>query len=139
MKAFLLPLAAILAACTAGAEPGLDGTWRAVEAERDGAPAADLVGHRLTFDDGRFSIVGADGAPIYAGTWSADPAAAPPAIDFVNDAGEAAGVTWLGIYRIAEGRLTTVDNAPDPARPRPAELAAPAGSGYVMIVFAPEG
>jgi uncharacterized protein (TIGR03067 family) len=133
-----LPLAVLLAACTAGADPGLEGTWRAVEAERDGAPAPDVVGHRLSFSGERFRIVDADGAPIYQGSWSADPAATPAAIDFVNDAGEAAGVTWLGAYALEDATLTTVDNAPDPTRPRPSELAAPAGSGYVMIVFARE-
>jgi uncharacterized protein (TIGR03067 family) len=134
-----MPLLAALAGCaTAGAEAGLEGTWRAVEAERNGAPAPDVVGHRLTFAGERFRIVGEDGAPIYEGAWSADPTATPPAIDFVNDAGQAAGVTWLGAYRLGEGELAIVDNAPDPTRPRPTAIAAPAGSGYVMVEFAPE-
>lgn len=133
----LRPLAvlAALAPAAALADPDLAGTWHAVEAERDGAPAPDVLGHRLTFDGDRFAIVASDGAPLYGGSWQADPAASPAAIDFVNDTGEAAGVTWLGAYGRDGARLTIVDNAPDPSRPRPPDLSAPAGSGYVLVRF----
>jgi uncharacterized protein (TIGR03067 family) len=99
----------------------------------------DVVGHRLTVADDRFQIVEPDGALVYGGTFRVDPAAVPPAIDFVNTEGEAAGVTWAGIWRLDETGLVIADNAPDPSRPRPTGFGAPAGSGYIMVTFAPGG
>ena len=116
------------------AESGLEGIWVAVEAERDGAAAAELVGHRLTFAGERFTIE-ADGKPIYAGTFRTDPQAQPTEIDFVQDEGEAAGQTWLGIYRLDGEELAICDNAPDTAAPRPAEFATSPGSGHVLLTF----
>jgi uncharacterized protein (TIGR03067 family) len=133
MRALLAALSMI--ATAAAAQEPLQGAWTALEAERNGAAAPDLVGHRLRFDGEAFEIAGPDGAPIYAGSFRTDPAAEPAAIDFVNTAGEAAGVTWAGIWRLDGTTLTIVDNAPDPSRPRPADFAAPAASGYVMVTF----
>lgn len=115
-------------------EAGLTGTWVATAAERDGAPAPDLLGHVLTFDDG-FAILGPDGAMLYAGDYATDPAATPPAIDFNNVSGLAAGQVWRVIYRLEGDTLTTVDDAPDPEKGRPTEFAAPAGSGLVLLTF----
>jgi uncharacterized protein (TIGR03067 family) len=131
--------ASVAAAGPAASDPRLAGSWRAVEAEQDGRPAPELVGHVLTVEADRFQIAAPDGAPIYQGAWSADPAATPATIDFVNEAGASAGVTWLGVYAIDGSRLSIVDNAPDPTRPRPTVLAAPDGSGYVRVVFEPAG
>jgi uncharacterized protein (TIGR03067 family) len=134
MRAPILALALVLATTAAAQEP-LAGAWTATEAERNGAPAPELLGHRLSLADGEFEIAGTDGAMIYAGTYRLDPTADPSAIDFVNTEGEAAGVTWAGIWRADADTLTIVDNAPDPTRPRPTEFAAPANSGYVMLTF----
>ena len=140
MRAAILALAlGLITAPLAAQEALLDGTWTAIEAERNGAPAPDVVGHRLSIAGEAFEIVAPDGAPVYAGTVRVDPATEPAEIDFVNTAGEAAGVTWAGIWRLDGTTLTTVDNAPDPSRPRPAAFAAPTGSGYVMVVFERDG
>ena len=48
-------------------------------------------------------------------------------------------MTWAGIWQVDGGTLTIVDNALDPSRPRPSDFAAPAGSGYVMVVFERDG
>lgn len=136
MRASLLAigLAGLLATAALAEEP-FEGRWTAVSAERDGASAPDLLGHRLSFDGDAFSIVDAEGARVFAGTYAADPGADPATIDFANVEGEAAGTDWAGIWRHDGGTLTIVDNAPDPARPRPSGFSAPAGSGYVMLVF----
>jgi uncharacterized protein (TIGR03067 family) len=138
MRAPMLGLALGLLATAAVAEERLAGSWTATDAERNGAPANDLVGHRLTFAGERFEIVGADGRLVYAGTTRIDPAVEPPAIDFVNTEGEAKGVTWQGIWRLDDPALVITDNAPDPSRPRPTDFVAPAGSGYVKVIFAPD-
>jgi hypothetical protein len=44
--------------------------------------------------------------------------------------------TWKGIFEVDAATLKICDNAPDMTRPRPDGFAAPAGSGYVFIVFA---
>jgi uncharacterized protein (TIGR03067 family) len=116
-------------------DPALAGSWVAVAARRDGAEAPDLIGHVLTFEGAGFRIVSKTGAPLYAGTYSADPAAVPAAIDFVNRAGEAAGQTWLGVYAVADGSVTIADNAPNPAGPRPRGFDAPVGSQQVSVRF----
>lgn len=113
----------------------LDGSWTAVRAERDGASVAALVEHRLHIAAGRFVIDGANGSQLYAGRYQVNTAVEPTQIDFVNETGEAAGVTWEGIYRLADGELTIVDDAPDPSAPRPASFEAGEGSGYVLVLF----
>ena len=136
MRAMVAILAVALAGPAWADEGPLAGSWTAVRAERDGAAAPELVGHRLSFAGDRFEIVGPDGRPLYAGTWRGDAADEPARIGFVNDSGEAAGVTWEGIYRLDGGELTVVDDAPDPTAPRPTGFAAGKGSGYVLVVFA---
>jgi uncharacterized protein (TIGR03067 family) len=116
-------------------QAALAGTWTAAEAERDGAAVGSLVGHRLAFDGEAFRISAPDGKLLYAGTYQVDSAAQPPRIDFRHDAGEAAGQEWEGIYQLQGDALTIVDDAPDPAKGRPETFAAPAGSGYVLLVF----
>ena len=135
MRAAAGILASLLAAPALAGQADLTGSWTAVRAERDGAPAPELVGHRLSFAGDRFEIVGADGVLLYAGVWHADAAAEPARIDFVNEAGEAAGATWEGIYSLDAGELTIVDDAPDPSAPRPTAFTAGKGSGYVLLVF----
>jgi uncharacterized protein (TIGR03067 family) len=132
MMLFVLGLIATTAVAQ---EAPVAGVWTAIEAERNGAPAPDVIGHRLTFEGGDFRIVKADGTLVYAGSFRVDPAAEPPAIDFVNVEGQAAGVTWAGIWQSDDHGLTIVDNAPDPDRPRPTSFAAPTGSGYILLVF----
>lgn len=127
----------MIAVAATAQEPPLAGAWRAVDAEQDGAPAPQLIGHKLSFDGAGFEIVRPDGTMVYQGTFGVDPAAQPAAIDFANTAGLAAGVTWAGIWKRDGATLTIIDNAPDPGKPRPTAFDAPAGSGYVMLVFEP--
>ena len=127
-------LAAPVFAQDAG-QAALAGAWTATEAERGGAAAGELVGHRLVFDGDMFRISAPDGQLLYEGTYQADPAADPSRIDFRHDAGQAAGQEWEGIYRLEGDTLTIVDDAPDPAKGRPAAFSAPAGSGHVLLVF----
>jgi uncharacterized protein (TIGR03067 family) len=118
----------------AGATEGerLEGAWRAVAAERNGAPAPDLIGHVLTFQGERFRITG-NGGLLFGGTFTAEPAAQPARITFQQTEGPTLRGTWRGIYRFVEGRLEIVDNAPDMNAPPPSTFSA--GPGYVMLRF----
>src|SRR6478672_8858649 len=107
MRMAMFALAMVLVAAAVQAQEGtLTGVWTATSAERDGAAAPDLVGHRLTFNGDRFGIVSPDGSPVFGGTFVADASSEPPSIDFSNTSGEAAGVTWLGIWKLAGDVLT---------------------------------
>jgi uncharacterized protein (TIGR03067 family) len=131
-------IALLSASSAAHAQPaGLDGAWTAVSAERDGRSAPDVAGNRLTFGGNRFTIT-RDGRTLFAGTYTADLGRQPAEIDFVNSEGNLKG-TWKGILRLDGATLNICDNAPDMTKPRPAAFAAPAGSGYVAIVFRRDG
>ena len=107
-------------------------------AERDGKPATDVIGHRLTFADGKFTITrGRDGKTLYAGTYKTDAATRPAQIDFDNINAGPKG-NWKGIYVLDGVTLKTCDNAPDTARARPTTFAAPAGSGHIFMTFTRE-
>ncbi len=112
----------------------LDGAWTAVSAERNGKPADELKGHRLTFAGDTF-VIERDGKTLYKGTFKTDPAKKPAQIDFVNTEGEAKGKTWRGIYQLEGDTLKTNDNAPDVAKPRPARFLTTPDSGHVMLAF----
>jgi hypothetical protein len=45
------------------AQKNLQGSWTATKAERDGKPAGDVVGNRLSFTGNRFRIQSKDGKP----------------------------------------------------------------------------
>jgi len=134
----MLGLLAITSTPSAQPTAKLDGTWRAVAAERDGKSATDVIGHKLTFAGGKFTITrGRDGKTLYAGTYKTDPAKRPAQIDFDNTNAGPKG-NWKGIYELDGAALKTCDNAPDTAKPRPTTFAAPAGSGHIFIAFTRE-
>lgn len=114
----------------------LQGEWQAVAAQRNGAPAPDLVGHRLAFTKDRFRIM-RDGTLLYGGTYTTDPSARPARIDFHQDEGAALRGEWRGIYRFEGDRLEIVDNADDVHKPRPTRFTTAPGSGYVLVRFEP--
>jgi uncharacterized protein (TIGR03067 family) len=137
-RLLFLIIGLLAAASVAQAQPArVDGTWTAVSAERNGANVADVVGHKLAFSGDRF-IIARDGKTVFAGSYTADLAKQPAQIDFVNAEGNLKG-TWQGILRLDGRTLQICDNAPDMTKPRPSAFAAPAGSGYVSVVFTRDG
>jgi uncharacterized protein (TIGR03067 family) len=112
----------------------LEGTWTGVSAERDGKPADELKGHRLTLAGNTF-VIQREAKTLYKGTFKADPSRKPGQIDFHHTDGELKGQTWQGIYALDGDTLRIADNAPDLTKPRPAQLAAKASSGHVLLVF----
>src|SRR5262245_3298854 len=93
-------IALVLAASVSGRDVGqahgqsphkLDGAWTAVSAERNGQPAADFVGHALTFARDTFVIRSANGHVLYRGTYRVDDTRSPAHIDFRHTEGELKG------------------------------------------------
>jgi uncharacterized protein (TIGR03067 family) len=137
--ALLLIVAAVVGCGSAPPAPpsaalAMEGAWTAVSARSNGAPDPAVRGHRLTFAGNTF-VITRDSQILYAGTVTTDPSRAPAHIDFHHTDGQAKGTTWRGVYALGKSTLTIADNAPDPARPRPTMLAAPAGSGHTVVVF----
>jgi uncharacterized protein (TIGR03067 family) len=121
-------------AADAKKKAGLRGTWTAVSAERNGAPADDIKGHRLALTGDRFTIR-SKGKLLYQGTFRIGPSKSPATIDFTNTIGEAKGKIWLGIYLLEGDSLKICDNADDVSRGRPAAFATEPGSGRVLVIF----
>jgi uncharacterized protein (TIGR03067 family) len=105
-----------------------------VSAERNGAPADDLKGHRLTFAGDRFTIR-SKGKILYQGTYRIDASKNPATIDFTHTSGEAKGKIWQGISLLEGDGLKICDNADDLAKGRPAVFATEPGSGRVLVSF----
>ena len=119
----------------ADAQKRLQGTWTATQAQRDGKPADDVLGNRLSFSGNRFLIQSKNGQRLYLGTFRLNPSAKPPAIDFQHAAGLLKANTWKGIYALDGDTLTVCDNAPNLSKGRPAAFEAKGGSGYVLVTF----
>ena len=102
----------------------LQGTWIAVQAQRDGTSAADAVGNHLSFTGSRFEIRSQDGKTLYAGTIKLHPGSEPATIDFEHTEGLVKNETWQGIYELDGDSLTICDDAPDVNRERPAAFEA---------------
>jgi uncharacterized protein (TIGR03067 family) len=51
----------------------LQGTWTATKAGRDGKPADEVLGNRLSFSGNRFQIRSKNGNPLYEGTFRLEP------------------------------------------------------------------
>jgi uncharacterized protein (TIGR03067 family) len=117
------------------AQKELQGTWTATKAVRNGKPAEDVIGNRLTFTANHFEIWSKDGRLLYGGTFQVDPNTKPAAIDFDHTEGALKGKAWKGIYAVDGDMLKTCDNAPDLDNGRPNAFEAKAGSGYVLITF----
>jgi uncharacterized protein (TIGR03067 family) len=130
----LLAVGAPGEAADAKEKAGLQGTWTAVSAERNGAPADDIKGHRLTLTGDRFTIRSKDKL-LYQGTLRVDPSNSPATIDFTNTRGEATGKVWQGIYLLDGDSLKICDNADDVSKGRPAAFATEPASGRVLVVF----
>jgi uncharacterized protein (TIGR03067 family) len=134
VMAVLLAAGAPGEAADANKKAGLHGTWTAVAADRNGAPADDIKGHRLTFTGDRFTIR-SKGKLRYQGTFRIDPSKSPATIDFTHTRGEAKGKVWQGIYLLEGDGLKICDNADDLSKGRPAAFATEPRSGRVLVVF----
>ena len=136
--ALTLGIAARAVAADLARDPaGLQGNWRAIAAERNGAPAPEIIGNELTFEGDRFRIT-RDGAVLFGGRFTTAPGDMVQRIDLAQTEGATLRGTWRGIWRLEGERLEIVDNAPDMSAPVPSGFAAGPGSGHVRILFEAE-
>jgi uncharacterized protein (TIGR03067 family) len=112
----------------------LQGTWVAVSAERNGAPADHIQGHRLVITGATFTIQHKKKI-LYQGTFLLGPDKKPKELDMTHNRAPLKGKVWLGIYRLEKDALTICDNAANPQKDRPSAFATTPGSGHVLIQF----
>jgi len=113
----------------------LEGNWQATSATRNGKPANDVVGHRLTFKTESFEIRSKGGSLLYAGKYTLKRDEWPAHIDFELAGQVNERTIWRGVYERKDKRLKICDNAPDTSKPRPESFEAPRDSGYILVVF----
>jgi uncharacterized protein (TIGR03067 family) len=113
-----------------------EGTWRVVSLEVDGNKAGEADARKITVinaADGQWAVE-AEGKVVARGASVIDPTKKPKTVDLAVTEGEDKGKTALGIYEFSGDDTRKVCLAP-PGKGRPAEFAAPAGSGHVLAVL----
>jgi uncharacterized protein (TIGR03067 family) len=111
------------------------GTWKVVAMEVDGKEVAAENASKLTVinkADGSWSVE-SEGKEISSGKSDIDPTKKPKTIDFMGTLGVFSGKEYLGIYELDKD--TRQICFAEKANGRPAEFAAPAGSGRWLIKF----
>jgi uncharacterized protein (TIGR03067 family) len=119
---------------------GLEGEWRAVEAETNGgrSTGSEVKNLRMVFKGDAITIRSADGSgrPRLK-KFKVDPGTSPKAIDITSLDGQEIGQTAACIYSLEKGRLRIcMPYAPtkDPGD-RPTEFKTRAGDGLMLIVL----
>jgi uncharacterized protein (TIGR03067 family) len=115
--------------------PNLYGEWEFVSTEEEGKvfPAEDPP-TRFRFNrDGTYQVF--RGGKEVAGRrgFQFDPKADPPTLDYNTAHAGKLSPTLLCVYRLNGDELTVCRAGPD--QPRPAQFAAPAGSGLLVVRF----
>jgi uncharacterized protein (TIGR03067 family) len=111
----------------------LAGTWKVVEAERDGQGVAGLVGMTLTLTKDGGMQVQATGRRAAGGTFQISIAAKPHTFDYTLDYGPTRGKLLRGIYAI-EGDLLKICRS-DPGGDRPGDFSTKADSTRLLLVL----
>ena len=112
-----------------------EGTWRVVSLEINGNKSTEEDANKITVAnkaDGVW-ILEVDGKKITEGTSELDPTRKPKTIDFMETEGDNKGRIVLGIYELEDNTRKLC--YAQPGKDRPAEFAAPAGSGHTLVVF----
>ncbi len=113
-----------------------EGTWQVVSLVVDGNKAGEADARKITVRnaaDGRWAVE-AGGKVVARGTSVIDPTKRPRTVDLTVAEGEDKGKTTLGIYEFSGDDTRKVCLA-QAGKGRPAEFAAPAGSGHVLAVL----
>jgi uncharacterized protein (TIGR03067 family) len=112
----------------------LEGTWKAVKGEENGAPVKEgaIKQFELTIKGDKYTLR-VNGEETEQGTLKLDPTKKPKAVDFKITKGDDEGKDQHGLYQI-EGDRFTLCFAP-PGKDRPKQLKTEAGSEQTLIVF----
>ena len=112
-----------------------EGTWQVVSLEVDGKKTAEEDAKKITVvndRDGKWAIE-VEGKVVARGTREIDPTKKPKTVDLTVTEGDNKGQAALGIYEFKDD--TRMVCLAQPGQGRPAEFAAPAGSGHILAVL----
>jgi uncharacterized protein (TIGR03067 family) len=117
----------------AGETDKLEGHWRMVSIEFDGAqmPAQQVNDYSLSFKAGKFTSHLA--GERKTGTYKTDPTKKPKSIDIVADDGPSKGKNWSLIYSL-EGNTLRICGA-EVGKDRPTAFEAKKESGNILMVL----
>jgi uncharacterized protein (TIGR03067 family) len=112
----------------------LDGTWEAVNAEREGKElGGGFRGFTMVIKGGAFDVVTEAGERVGGGTIRLDAGKKPPAIDLTYTSGAGKGTTRLGVYRLRGDALTIA--LAEVGGARPGEVGSGPGSGVTVYEY----
>jgi len=114
----------------------LQGTWRAVSAERSGQAMKKADQHSLNFDGENFAIKRA-GQIMLKGTFKLDSTKSPKTIDMTPDDGPQKGQPSQGIYLLDGDNLKWCSAEPG-KDDRPVEFATNTDTSYMLVIFKKE-
>ena len=118
------------------AAKALQGTWKVVSAEKDGAGFDRIVGGTMKIKDINFVITTKGGTEM-EGDLRIDAAAKPKTLDLVHQKGLLPDKTWKAIYSLDGDELklcyVELDSDKDPERPK--EFKTADGDGHLLIVL----
>jgi len=112
----------------------LEGDWTCAYAVVDGKPMADSKVQllRLALTDKRYTTqMGPE--TLFDSTYTIDPAKSPKQIEMVGTEGAMRGKSALGIYELADDRLTICYTMP--GNPRPTDFDSKPGSGAFLVTW----
>lgn len=127
-------------------DPELQGTWIAHDRNpwKDGKKDTSVIGRRLTFSQGKFTITNPEGKLLHGGTFTVgghlttERGTSARAIQFVHADGQAKGQIWLGIYSTCH-TLRITDNSSDPSKPRPPDYHPKQQEGHASVGYSRTG
>ncbi len=112
-----------------------EGTWQVISLEVDGNRSPEDDAQKITVvneADGKWAVE-VEGKVIARGTSEIDPTKKPKTVDLTMTEGDEKGKTFLGIYEFKDDTRKVC--LAQPGKERPAEFAAPAGSGHILAVL----
>ena len=126
----------------------LDGDWKMVSVELDGAkmPEEQVRGLSLTFKSGKFtsynagqktksgSLTSVNEAQKTPGTYTIDPKKNPKAIDIVHNDGPEKGKTWALIYAL-DGNTLKICGPAEIGKERPSAFDAKENTGNILMIL----
>lgn len=113
----------------------IEGTWRIVALEVNGAKSSDEDARKLSVvngPDGTWTIL-SEGKEVAKGTNTFDPTKKPKTIDFTITEGGGKGNVHFGIYELGEKSRKLCFSPP--GKDRPTEFTSPPGSECILVTF----
>jgi uncharacterized protein (TIGR03067 family) len=111
----------------------LQGEWRVVAGEQDGAPLNRIVDNSLLIEGDKFTIK--TKTSDLKGTIELFADGEPKGMDLTHTEGAVMGSVWFAIYSLQGNELKICYKDPNPLMQRPGEFATQAGSSWLLVTL----